>query len=154
MKRLPVAGLLIFFALTSAAQTGNTKYYKNAYAGEEVPREKAKYAQTITDNPDGSISKEWKNLKKNQVESRAILKGDEPVGIWVYMTLKGPEEMDYDFTLEYTDQECPKDIAIKNFFADEPGISYEAPKLATGMLFASALLPAGALADEPEGVPR
>ncbi|HBK89276.1 MAG: energy transducer TonB [Cyclobacteriaceae bacterium] len=135
MKPASALLLFIFLSLTCNAQTSETKYYKVSYRSEEVPRDKAKYAQTITHYPDGSISTEWKNLKKNQVEERTVKKGDEPVGIWVYRTGRGPDEMDFDFTLEYTDQDCPGDIHIRNYFEDDAGIAYEAPKLTTGEYF-------------------
>jgi TonB family protein len=135
MKQLSIAGLLVCITLTCGAQTTETKYYKSRSMDEEVPQEKAKYSKTITNNPDGSIATERKNLKKNQIESRQVLKGEEPVGIWVYLTGKGPAEMDYDFNLEYTNQECPRSFDIKNYFADDLSVSYESPKIATGEQF-------------------
>jgi TonB family protein len=135
MKQLLIAGLLACVTLTSRAQTSETRYYKSMSMDEEVPQEKAKYSKTITTNADGSITTERKNLKKNLIESRQVLKGDEPVGIWVYLTGRGPAEMNYDFTVEYSDQECPKNLNIKNYFIDDLSIQYESPKLSTGEQF-------------------
>lgn len=135
MKQLSIIGLLVCFTLTCGAQISETKYYKRMSMDEEVPQEKAKYSKTISKNPDGSIVTERKNLKKNLVESRQVLKGEEPVGIWIYLTGKGPAEMNYDFPLEYIDQECPKNFDIKNYFTDDLSITYEAPKVSTGEQF-------------------
>src|SRR5690606_22674484 len=63
------------------------------------------------------------------------LKGEEPVGIWVYLTGRGPAEMDYNFPIEYSQQDCPKELNIKNYFEDEAGSGYEAPKISTGEQF-------------------
>lgn len=135
MNKLTIIGLLICFTLTCSAQESETTYYKNMSMDEEVPQEKAKYSKTITNNPDGSITTERKNLKKDLVESRQVLKGDEPIGNWIYLTGRGPAEMDYNFIIEYSDQECPKDFNIKNYFADDISIGYQSPKVSTGEQF-------------------
>lgn len=135
MKNLAIVGLLICFALTCSAQTSDTKYYKTMSMDEEVPQEKAKYSRTITNNSDGSVTTERKNLKKNLIESRQILKDEQPVGIWIYLTGRGPAEMDYDFNLEYSNQECSTNLNIKNYFTDEISVGYESPHISTGELF-------------------
>jgi TonB family protein len=135
MKQLSIVGLLVCITLTCGAQTSETKYYKSMSMDAEVAQEKAKYSKTITNNPDGSITTERRNLKKNLVESRQTLKGEEPVGIWVYLTGRGPAEMDYNFPLEYSQQDCSNDLNIKNYFADEAVSGYEAPKISTGEQF-------------------
>ena len=35
-------------------------------------------------------------------------------------TGRGPDEMDFDFTLEYTDQDCPGDIHIRTILKTMP----------------------------------
>jgi TonB family protein len=135
MKKLSIALLLVCITMICKAQTSEIKYYKNLKMDEEVSKEKAKYSKTITKNSDGSIVTEDKNLKNNLIERRQILKGEEPIGIWIYLTGKGTAELDYDFTLEYTDQVCPKNFDIKDFFTDNLSISYESPKISTGEQF-------------------
>jgi TonB family protein len=135
MKNLTITGLLICFTLTCAAQTSEVRYYKSMAMDDEVPQEKAKYSKTITNNPDGSIATEKKNLKKNLVESRQIFKGEEPIGNWVYLTGRGPAEMDYDFPLEYSEQNCSTGLNVKDYFTDEAALGYEAPKISTGEQF-------------------
>lgn len=134
-QSLAIVGLLVCITLTCPAQTSETKYYKSIPMDEEVPQAKAKYAKTITKNPDGSITTERKNLRKNLVESSQTLKGDEPVGIWVYLTGRGPAEMDFNFPLEYSQQDCSKHLSIRNYFADEAASGYEAPKILKGEEF-------------------
>jgi TonB family protein len=135
MKTLTIVGLLSFVTLACLAQTSETKYYKGMPMDEEVPKEKAKYSVTTTNNPDGSVTTERKNLKKNLIENRQVLKGEEPVGIWIYLTGHGPAEMDFNFNLEYTNQDCPGHLNIKNYFADEVTAGYECPKISTGEEF-------------------
>ncbi len=93
------------------------------------------FSKTITNNSDGSIATERKNLKKNLVESRQVLKGEEPVGIWIYLTGRGPAEMDYDFKLEYSNQGCQSSLDIKDYFADDMGVGYTSPNISTGEQF-------------------
>jgi len=135
MKKVAITGLLIGVTLICAAQSSEAKYYNNSSMDEEVPREKAKFSRTILTNADGSITTERKNLRKNLIESRQTLKGEEPIGIWIYLTGHGPAEMDYDFVLEYAEQDCSKDLHIKNYFTDDTNLGYEAPKMATGEPF-------------------
>jgi TonB family protein len=135
MKKLIIAALFIFSTLLCAGQKTETRYYNDRGSDEEVPKEKAKYSESITTNPDGSITKESKNLKKNEVYHRQTLKGEEPVGSWIYLTGRGPAEMDYDFQLEYSTDDCSRDSNIKDYFADDPAAGYEAPKLSTGEAF-------------------
>ena len=135
MKNLAIVGAFICFALNSSAQTSETKYYKSMSMGEEVSREKAKYSRTITNNPEGSVTTERRNLKKNVIEGREVLKGEEPVGIWIYLTGRGPAEMDYNFNLEYSSQDCSATLNIKDYFTDEIAVGYESPRISTGEQF-------------------
>jgi|SRR5690606_1158860 len=135
MKQLLIVGSFACFTLVSIAQTSETRYYKNMSLDEEVPQEKAKYAKTVVTDADGTVTTERRNLKKNVVESREILKGEEPVGIWVYLTARGPAEKDYDFEMIYSDDDCPLDEKIKNYLADDLSLQYEAPKLSSGEQF-------------------
>lgn len=136
MKRVVLAMSLLMGLVVCSAQTSETKYYKTSFTGgEEVPQDKAKYSHTITQNQDGSITETITNLKKNIIESRETLKGEEPFGIWIYLRGSGPAEMDYDFELVYSQEECPKENVVPNiddYFVDHPGQGYVAPKISTG----------------------
>ena len=117
------------------AQTSETKYYKTSFPGEEVPQAKAKYSITTTQNQDGSVTTTTTNLKKNIVESSQTLKGEEPFGVWVYLRGSGPAEMDYNFELIYSKEECPKEnevAGVSNYFVDHPEQGYVAPKMSAG----------------------
>jgi TonB family protein len=135
MKFFHIAAALMCFTLTCLAQTSETKYYRRLPPVEEVPKEKAKYSRTITTNPDSTVVIEQTNLKNNVIEHRQVHKGEEPVGNWIYLTGRGQAEMNYDFKLEYSSEACPSALTIKNLFYDEPELSYEAPKISTGVQF-------------------
>lgn len=122
--------LLLCFLLVSMvtyAQTSETKYYRSRPFEEEVSKEKAKYSETITEE-NGIVTTTVTNLKKNQIESR--YRGDEPVGKWIGLTGTGPEELDFDFVMQYGKNNCvnPESMSsIQDFFSDNSAVSYIAP---------------------------
>lgn len=124
--------IFIIFFLCSAticiAQSTETKYYWNRSMDQEVEKEKAKYEEIITEN-NGVKTTTIKDLKKDEVTSSESWNGDEPVGTWVILTGKGPEPLDYNFELNYTETGCkdPADKQIKAWFQDDPAIGYTAP---------------------------
>ena len=135
MKKLTITLLVMYFTLPCASQTINTTYYKTRTMEEEVAKDKARFSQTTTINADGSITTERKDLKKNQVYSRQVLKEEEPVGTWIYLGGVGPIEIDYDFTVDYSEETCVKNLNIKDYFTDDKAIGYVAPKISTGNSF-------------------
>jgi TonB family protein len=135
MKVFYIAAALMCFTLTGMAQTSETKYYRRLPPVEEVPKEKAKYSRTITTNPDSTVAIEQMNLKSNVIEHRQVHKGEEPVGRWIYLTGRGQADLNYDFKLVYSDEDCPSTLPVKNLFYDEPGLGYEAPKISPGVQF-------------------
>ena len=135
MKRVVLTMSFLMGLVACNAQTSETKYYKTSSQGEEeVSKDKAKYSRTITQNQDGSITTTRTNLKKNIVENSETLKGEEPIGTWIYLRGNGPAEMDYNFELIYSQEECPKENMvpnIDNYFVDNPEQGYVAPKIPT-----------------------
>ncbi|HEY5745331.1 MAG TPA: energy transducer TonB [Chryseolinea sp.] len=133
MKKVVLTVSFLMTLVICNAQTSETKYYKSTSRGEEeVSQDKAKYSRTITQNQDGSVTTTRTNLKKNIVEHSETLKGEEPFGIWIYLRGNGPAEMDYNFDLVYSQEECPKENVVPNiddYFVDHPEQSYVAPKL-------------------------
>lgn len=134
MKIITLVLLPFLVVSTSFAQT-ETKYYKDRFSREEVAADKAKFSVTVTHNADGSISTIKRNLKKNTVDYSETLKGEEPLGIWIYQRGTGPAEMDFNFELIYRTDKCSNDsIPAKtdNFMEDAPSQNYTAPKVNSG----------------------
>lgn len=136
MQRLSLIFMASVMVVTvSMAQSVQTRYFNDRYTKEDVPQKRARYSETVENFQDGSVATTTTNLKKNEVESREVWKGDEPVGKWVGLTGRGPQEMDFDFPLIYTREGCPSDgsiSSIKDFFVDNATFNYVAPKLANG----------------------
>jgi TonB family protein len=133
MKRITFTALILLLSSICQAQTVQTRYYNNQYLEEEVPQGKARYSQTVTQNADGSITTSKKNLKKDVVEFSQTLKGEEPFGVWIYQRASGLAEMDYNFQLQYTEEDCPGDgalVRIENYLENDDSKGYTAPKIA------------------------
>ncbi len=75
-----------------------------------------------------------RNLKKDRIESRIAWRGDEPVGKWIGLTGRGPEELDYDFELRYEESPCTNPEAMQglsDLFSNNAALSYTAPVVDT-----------------------
>lgn len=128
-------GLLIIFLLSfsfvGGAQNTETKYYRNKPFEEEVPQAKAKYSRTTTEE-NGTMTTTTKNLKNGQIENSETWKGDEPIGTWVILTGKGPEELDYNFEIPYGEKDCSNVEALEgitDFFKNNAAVAYIAPRI-------------------------
>ncbi|MBL0740584.1 energy transducer TonB [Chryseolinea lacunae] len=122
-----IAFLLVSFV--GVAQTTETKYYRTRPFDTEVPENKANYSRTVT-NDNGTITTTIKNLKKGTIEDSETWKGDEPYGIWVGRTGRGPEELDFNFEVPYKESTCSNVESLKgltDFFADNIAVGYTAP---------------------------
>jgi TonB family protein len=125
---------LSLFSTIAFAQTSDTRYYRSRFLDEEVPQKKAKYSQTI-EEANGVRTTTLTNLKKGQIESRIAWRGDEPVGKWIGLSGKGPEELDFGFDLRYGSRVCPNSEAMSGnveLFSNDESASYVAPILAYG----------------------
>jgi TonB family protein len=128
--------LTTFFLAISTicfSQTTETKYYNQRM--DEVRKEKAKYAKTITEESDGTITTSTLDLKKNIVTSSQTLKGEEPFGVWIYQRGVGTGKLDYNFQLNYSTEVCSNNGElgkVSKFFEDYDKVGYKAPKLSTG----------------------
>jgi TonB family protein len=135
MKKTILTLLFIAVVMICNAQTSSTKYYKDQWGSKEVPQQKANFSKTITENADGTITKETRDLKSGSIFTSSTYKGDEPVGIWIYQSGHGPDTMKYNFTLDYNVQKCPDSISkpqIKNYFQDDNSVNYKAPVMESG----------------------
>ena len=121
--------LAFLFTTICFAQSTNIRYYNNQYLEKEVNSSKAKYSETKTINPDGSITTNKTNLKNNKIEDSYTYKGIEPFGKWYNSARYGSKVIDYDFNLEYSKDSCINSIILNNYFIDSSEINYEAPKL-------------------------
>jgi TonB family protein len=114
-------------------QTQETKYFNNKYLQKETTQQKGKYSQTIIKNPDGSLTTEVTDIRKDEIISSETFKGDEPSGIWKYKHRNIREPLDYSFDLIYSDQPCIDTIAgLHSVFEDNDSLKYISPKIHTG----------------------
>lgn len=124
----------LFITIPTFSQTTTQKFYKDKYLFKEVEENKAKFVNTISENDDGSVSCEVKEIKTNKVVQKYAYKGEEPVGLWEFENEK--LNKNYNFTVEYADTficaDCYKDTLIKNYFENNDTFNYKAPVLNTG----------------------
>ena len=133
MQRVISLISLLLISAATMAQTSETRYYKDQRKKKEVSADKATFCETVTHNSDGSVTREWKNLRTRRVESSETYKGNEPTGIWKYRTGHGMDSMDYSFPLVYSDRICTDTIAgLKDYFKNNDSLHYVAPKLEGG----------------------
>jgi TonB family protein len=137
MKKIIITSylLLLVLPLLKAQPTSETKYFNDKYSSKEVPKEKAKYSQTITTNADSSITTEIRKIKTNEIITSQTYKGEEPFGTWKFVTSEGIEELDYNFRMNYSNTSCKDSISrglIKDYFEDNDSLGYKAPKIANG----------------------
>jgi TonB family protein len=117
---------LFFCSCIAHAQTSETKYYRSRPFENQVPKEKAKYSETITEQ-DGVVTTTVTNLKKDEIEFRTAWRADEPVGKWIGLAGTGPEELDYDFEIMYKEIFCSNSYGIQDIFSNNDALSYTAP---------------------------
>ncbi len=128
MNKSTLTIIFIILSIVCKSQSIQTKYYNNEWLEKEVKIEKAKFTQTITENSDGTITKEVVNLKDNQKMRSETFKGEEPYGIWFYNTKYDHSKLDYNFPLLYSNEQCLDSLPkIKDYFEDDSTIKYKAP---------------------------
>lgn len=121
--------LILFVSNACLAQT-ETKYYSSQSMDKEVPQAKAKFSMTISKQADGVITTELKDLKKNI--TLEAFRGEEPIGVWTYRRAIGTAELNYNFELKYSDEDCKNGgelEKIKKFFEDDASVGYKCPKV-------------------------
>ncbi len=127
---------IIFISLTSSCfgQDTKTTYYKNLWLDKEVAKEKAEFSQTILTNQDGSVTTIVKNIKKNVIIKSETFQGEEPTGIWIYRKGNDSTLLDYNFKLNYSDENCTDTLAntIRDYLVDNDSLGYKAPKILNG----------------------
>lgn len=118
------------------AQTSQSiRFFKNKYLTKETNNEKALFSETITTSPDGTITTEVRDIKKNEVIESKSFKGDEAVGIWIIQTGSGTKTLDYNFSVTYSKDSCSANfqgIHIDDYFTDIDSIKYVAPRITNG----------------------
>jgi TonB family protein len=132
MKKIIVILSILSLTVICNAQTSSTKYFNNEWLEKEVPAEKAKFSKTITQNTDGSITTELKDLKKNIILES--YRNEEPIGVWVY-SWRATQYLDYNFQLKYSEEKCSDSsitLPVKDYFENDDNIGYKAPGIASG----------------------
>ena len=120
---------------TMNAQTVTVRYLKKQDSNREVSKEKARFMKTTTENLDGTVTTELKELGSDRLINRKTYKGSEPFGIWTYDSGKGMRELNYEFSLFLSDDSCKNVIpleGITDYFVNNVDLKYIAPKIATG----------------------
>jgi TonB family protein len=153
--------ILLTISVICNAQTTSTEYFSDQYLRKAASQEKAKYSETVTQNPDGSLTRSVKNIKKEEVISSETYKNNEQVGTWIYLSGSGPKSLDYSFPLIYSGEKCNESgagVKIKNHFVDDNSIGYRAPTISTGEKTAyqfvgkNIIYPSRALRDNIQGI--
>lgn len=138
MKSFFTVILLMFAVISCVGQTKQVGYYKDIYFNKETTLEKAKFKRTIIKEPDGVVTTEVVNVKRNEVISLESFKGNEQVGVWKVEKGKGYEERDYSFDIVYSKDKCIDTIAgVDNLLQNNDELRYVAPKIATDESYAS-----------------
>jgi TonB family protein len=138
MKRLVFITIILFTAsiIMRAQTTTKEKFFKDQWVGQEVPKEKAKYSETTSTTTDGFVTIVIKQIKNdNIITSRTYNKNGEPFGIWIENNSGSKKkEMDYNFTLNYSDSIYRDSTTdkIPNIFENDEAIGYVAPIILTG----------------------
>ena len=123
--------IAVFTQTMSFSQTTVTKYFKDPYLQKETSAASASFSLVVTKLENGKSVREVKNLKENLLIRRESEHGEQ-LGIWNYKTKKGYTELNFDFDLLYTQNECIdtiKDIYIQDYFKDSTAIDYTGAKI-------------------------
>jgi periplasmic protein TonB len=150
---------MLLLPILCAAQEVNERYYKDASLKKEVSKEKANFVRAVTQHEEGSETTSVKNIGKNEIIRSQTYQGTEPVGVWVIQYIGGPRPIDYDFKLNYSEEQCSDSsgLILDDYFADNKSIGYVAPKISTGeqsfmqFLSKTVVYPAGALKEHIQG---
>ena len=136
MKKSTLTILILLITTICYAQTSETKYFNSKWLEKEVLENKAKFSQTITQNVDGTVTTEVRDLKKNTIVSSETFKGNEPYGIWKIGNGNGYNIYDYNFPLIYSYEKCNDTLPINtiNYFEDNESLGYKAPIISKGEL--------------------
>lgn len=129
MKLLLVLISLCFYT-ASRAQVVNATYFDKTLK-KRVPEKKARYAEVVTQYPDGKVVTEFKDLKKQTVISSGKHQTHEPFGIQTIETPKGMLHLDFNFDMTYGDR-CHEEavyLDIADYLEDQESVGYQAPKL-------------------------
>jgi len=138
MKNYLLIILIIVLAGSFKAQTAVVKYFKDEFADKEVAKEKARFSKTVIENPDGSITTDLRDLKKDEIIRSETYKGDEPYGVWKFNYGNGFKQLNYDFELNpkiFGSQDSIPGIGIKNYFENNDSLNYKAPIISSGETF-------------------
>ncbi len=133
MQKFILTISILFISGKTFAQTTEAHYYKDEYLSKETTEAKAQYIRTVTQFPDGTKTTEVKYLATDEVIRRESLKGDEPVGVWIVNYGSRKMELNYDFELVYSEDNCQQDITLTDYFKDDTVLLYKAPGIPNGL---------------------
>jgi TonB family protein len=125
----------LFLGASCYAQSVVTTFYKDRYLRNEVSASKGKFSRTVSNEADGRMVTEVKDLKRNEVLMREIYKGLEPFGVWFYDNGENDIFLDYEFEMVYSDKKFEENELSKkliDFFQDNDSLGYTAPVITTG----------------------
>lgn len=135
MNKMTLIILVLAFTTSYKGQTTQIKYFNSKWLGKEVSQDNAKFSQSITQNIDGTVTTEIKDLKNDEIVKSETFKGKEPYGIWKFRYANtGYSILDYNFPLIYSTEKCSDSLPIKliDYFKDHDSLGYKAPKISTG----------------------
>jgi len=133
-KRIVLCSALLF-GVTANAQSLSTRFFKDQELKKEVPASKARYSQTVSNETDGRVTTEIRDIIKNELIMRETYKGDEPFGVWFYGNGETDIFLDYEFEMVYSDKKFEENELSKklqDFFTDNDSLGYKAPVIASG----------------------
>lgn len=131
-KRSITLLLIFIFSQIGFSQTSESQmeYSKDEYFIKLVSQAKANFSRKTLVDAEGQKTIECWDLKKNELFSREVFKGEEPFGVWFGRSSSSTYELDYDFVLNRKGEACQeliKGIKIKNILSNEDSIQYRAP---------------------------
>ncbi|MFZ5552436.1 MAG: energy transducer TonB [Bacteroidota bacterium] len=130
MKKIILIFLGVNIWFSSLGQTIEKYFYNSLSFKKEVSEKKAKYSKTIITEVDGATITEVYDLKNKKILSRSGYKVQEQIGKWIIQRGNGVEEIDYDFSLIYSKEECNDSsyYKVESFFNNNDAEKYSAPK--------------------------
>ena len=133
MHKIVLTALFWAMATICSGQTMQIKYFNNRWLEKEVPEKKAGFSQTTIYHADSTVTREIKDLKKDEIVSRKTFKENEPYGVWTGSFGKGVSTLDYNFPLVYADEKCDTvPFKTNDYFRDNDSLGYKAPVMMDG----------------------
>jgi TonB family protein len=131
MMKPILTALIIFVATICSGQTSHTRFFRDKELTKEVTGRRADFSETVTQNADGTVTTEIKDLSRNEV----ILRNGEPFGTWTVSLYRRELNLNYNFEMNSAGDICADTISgfrHMDYFENNPKSEYTAPVIATG----------------------